>query len=187
MGGTTRGTVLRNGRFRRKGAVAGLVLIMAENHCELLPPAPSGLGAGLGGGLCRRCSAGLGALAQRPSGVSKWVRLNVGGTYFLTTRQTLCRDPKSFLYRLCQADPDLDSDKVRASRVSGGLAALVAIRGTHLSTPRMVSGAGTLSPGSWAGGRMALGPLIKSLSLCLSCSSLEEKGPGFAVALLSSP
>ncbi|CAO2642129.1 BTB/POZ domain-containing protein KCTD5 [Lemmus lemmus] len=84
---------------------------MAENHCELLPPAPSGLGAGLGGGLCRRCSAGLGALAHRPSGVSKWVRLNVGGTYFLTTRQTLCRDPKSFLYRLCQADPDLDSDK----------------------------------------------------------------------------
>uniref|UniRef100_A0A8C0ACI6 Potassium channel tetramerization domain containing 5 n=1 Tax=Bos mutus grunniens TaxID=30521 RepID=A0A8C0ACI6_BOSMU len=84
---------------------------MAENHCELLPPAPGGLGAGLGGGLCRRCSAGLGALAQRPGSVSKWVRLNVGGTYFLTTRQTLCRDPKSFLYRLCQADPDLDSDK----------------------------------------------------------------------------
>ncbi|XP_055753348.1 BTB/POZ domain-containing protein KCTD5-like isoform X2 [Salvelinus fontinalis] len=44
-------------------------------------------------------------------GASKWVRLNVGGTYFLTTRQTLCRDSKSFLYRLCQADPDLDSDK----------------------------------------------------------------------------
>uniref|UniRef100_A0A2K5HHV9 Potassium channel tetramerisation-type BTB domain-containing protein n=1 Tax=Colobus angolensis palliatus TaxID=336983 RepID=A0A2K5HHV9_COLAP len=85
---------------------------MAENHCELLPPARGGLGAGLGGGLCRRCSAGLGALAQRPGSVSKWVRLNVGGTYFLTTRQTLCRDPKSFLYRLCQADPDLDSDKV---------------------------------------------------------------------------
>ncbi|KAK2504404.1 hypothetical protein MC885_020138 [Smutsia gigantea] len=84
---------------------------MAENHCELLPPAPGGLGAGLGGGLCRRCSAGSGALAQRPGSVSKWVRLNVGGTYFLTTRQTLCRDPKSFLYRLCQADPDLDSDK----------------------------------------------------------------------------
>lgn len=43
---------------------------------------------------------------------SKWVRLNVGGTYFLSTRQTLCRDPKSFLFRLCQAEPDLDSDKV---------------------------------------------------------------------------
>nr|XP_011746568.1 BTB/POZ domain-containing protein KCTD5 [Macaca nemestrina] len=91
---------------------------MAENHCDLLPPARGGLGAGLGGGLCRRCSAGLGALAQRPGSVSKWVRLNVGGTYFLTTRQTLCRDPKSFLYRLCQADPDLDSDKVRAARAS---------------------------------------------------------------------
>ncbi|KAG8506390.1 BTB/POZ domain-containing protein KCTD5, partial [Galemys pyrenaicus] len=102
------------GRFRR-GAVPGLAGIMAEDRCELLPPAPGGLGAGLGGGLCRRCSAGLGALAQRPGGVSKWVRLNVGGTYFLTTRQTLCRDPKSFLYRLCQADPDLDSDKVEAA------------------------------------------------------------------------
>lgn len=96
--------------------MAGFAGIMAENHCELLPPAPSGLGAGLGGGLCRcYCSVGLGALAQRAGGVSKWVRLNVGGTYFLTTRQTLCRDPKSFLYRLCQADPDLDSDKVRAA------------------------------------------------------------------------
>lgn len=42
---------------------------------------------------------------------SRWVRLNVGGTYFITTKQTLCRDPKSFLYRLCQDDPDLDSDK----------------------------------------------------------------------------
>ncbi|XP_069011925.1 BTB/POZ domain-containing protein KCTD5 isoform X2 [Embiotoca jacksoni] len=51
----------------------------------------------------RHMSAGVGA--------SKWIRLNVGGTYFLTTRQTLCRDPKSFLYRLSQADPELDSDK----------------------------------------------------------------------------
>ncbi|XP_028844728.1 BTB/POZ domain-containing protein KCTD2 [Denticeps clupeoides] len=42
---------------------------------------------------------------------SRWVRLNVGGTYFVTTKQTLCREPKSFLYRLCQDDPDLDSDK----------------------------------------------------------------------------
>lgn len=43
---------------------------------------------------------------------TQWVRLNVGGTYFLTTKTTLCRDPKSFLYRLCQEDPDLNSDKV---------------------------------------------------------------------------
>lgn len=89
---------------------------MAENHCELLQPATGGLGAGLVGNLCRRCSAGFGTLAQRPGSMSKWVRLNVGGTYFLTTRQTLCRDPKSFLYRLCQADPDLDSDKVRSAQ-----------------------------------------------------------------------
>ncbi|XP_077407187.1 BTB/POZ domain-containing protein KCTD2 [Vanacampus margaritifer] len=41
----------------------------------------------------------------------RWVRLNVGGTYFVSTRQTLCREPKSFLFRLCQDHPDLDSDK----------------------------------------------------------------------------
>lgn len=43
---------------------------------------------------------------------SKWVKLNVGGTYFVTTRSTLCRDTKSFLCRLCQEDPSLESDKV---------------------------------------------------------------------------
>ena len=41
-----------------------------------------------------------------------WVKLNVGGTMYQTTRSTLCRDPLSFLYRLCQEDPDLNSDKV---------------------------------------------------------------------------
>ncbi|CAJ1080851.1 BTB/POZ domain-containing protein KCTD5-like [Xyrichtys novacula] len=62
----------------------------------------------------RRCLAHSPAEKSISSGVgaaSKWIRLNVGGTYFLTTRQTLCRDPKSFLYRLSQADPELDSDK----------------------------------------------------------------------------
>lgn len=41
----------------------------------------------------------------------QWVRLNVGGTIFLTTKTTLARDPKSFLYRLCQEDSDLISDR----------------------------------------------------------------------------
>lgn len=45
---------------------------------------------------------------------NQWVKLNVGGTYFLTTKTTLCRDQKSFLYRLCQDDPDLNSDKDEA-------------------------------------------------------------------------
>ncbi|XP_029442969.1 BTB/POZ domain-containing protein KCTD17 [Rhinatrema bivittatum] len=40
---------------------------------------------------------------------SKWVRLNVGGTVFITTRQTLCREQKSFLCRLCQ-EADLQSE-----------------------------------------------------------------------------
>ncbi|XP_062458658.1 BTB/POZ domain-containing protein KCTD17 isoform X2 [Pezoporus occidentalis] len=46
-----------------------------------------------------------------PSGThAKWVRLNVGGTVFLTTRQTLCREQKSFLCRLCQGE-ELQSDR----------------------------------------------------------------------------
>lgn len=54
------------------------------------------------------------AAAGSGVGGSKWVRLNVGGTYFVSTRQTLCREPKSFLCRLCcQEGPELGSDKVR--------------------------------------------------------------------------
>lgn len=41
----------------------------------------------------------------------QWVRLNVGGTHFLTTKTTLSGDPNSFLFRLCQ-DSELISDRV---------------------------------------------------------------------------
>ncbi|CAF4845877.1 unnamed protein product [Pieris macdunnoughi] len=41
----------------------------------------------------------------------QWVKLNVGGTYFLTTKTTLSRDTNSFLYRLVQEDSDLISDR----------------------------------------------------------------------------
>ena len=44
--------------------------------------------------------------------LTKWVKLNVGGQQFITTYSTLCKYPKSFLYRLCQEHPDLNSDKV---------------------------------------------------------------------------
>lgn len=46
----------------------------------------------------------------------KWVRLNVGGTVFLTTRQTLLKEQTSFLYRLCQQQ-DLHSDTVSPARI----------------------------------------------------------------------
>ncbi|XP_055709813.1 BTB/POZ domain-containing protein KCTD5 [Phlebotomus papatasi] len=49
-------------------------------------------------------------LMENHSG-NQWVKLNVGGTYFLTTKTTLSRDPSSFLSRLIQEDSDLISDK----------------------------------------------------------------------------
>lgn len=42
----------------------------------------------------------------------QWVKLNVGGTCFLTTKTTLSRDPNSFLSRLILEDSDLISDRV---------------------------------------------------------------------------
>lgn len=55
------------------------------------------------------------SIDSKPNGLSsskQWVKLNVGGTYFLTTKTTLSRDPNSFLYRLCKEDSDLISDRV---------------------------------------------------------------------------
>ena len=59
-----------------------------------------------------RMEAGEAAPPAGAGGWGKWVRLNVGGTVFLTTRQTLCREQKSFLSRLCQGE-ELQSDRVR--------------------------------------------------------------------------
>ncbi|KAM8837579.1 BTB/POZ domain-containing protein KCTD5 isoform 6-T6 [Spinachia spinachia] len=55
-------------------------------------------------------SLGNGSVINPRAGSNgKWVRLNVGGTVFLTTRQTLLKEQTSFLYRLCQQQ-DLHSD-----------------------------------------------------------------------------
>ncbi|XP_061912176.1 BTB/POZ domain-containing protein KCTD5 isoform X6 [Entelurus aequoreus] len=55
-------------------------------------------------------SVGNGSVINPAGGSNgKWVRLNVGGTVFLTTRQTLLKEQTSFLYRLCQQQ-DLHSD-----------------------------------------------------------------------------
>lgn len=50
----------------------------------------------------------------KKQGTDQWIKLNVGGQYFLTTKTTLSRDPNSFLSRLIQEDCDLISDKVSA-------------------------------------------------------------------------
>jgi hypothetical protein len=63
-------------------------------------------------------SSSIGGAVQPPSDLKgKFVRLNVGGTLFLTTKTTLCRDPKSFLCRLCQEESDLISYKVRKGSI----------------------------------------------------------------------
>uniref|UniRef100_A0A8B9V091 Potassium channel tetramerization domain containing 2 n=1 Tax=Anas zonorhyncha TaxID=75864 RepID=A0A8B9V091_9AVES len=73
-------------------------------------PGPAPVAGGVPGPPSPR-SAAPGVSGTGPA-ASKWVRLNVGGTYFVSTRQTLCREPKSFLCRLCCQDgPELGSDK----------------------------------------------------------------------------
>lgn len=43
----------------------------------------------------------------------EWIKLNVGGTRFITTRTTLSKDTNSFFYRLIQDENDLQTDMVR--------------------------------------------------------------------------
>ncbi|XP_014636452.1 PREDICTED: BTB/POZ domain-containing protein KCTD17 isoform X1 [Ceratotherium simum simum] len=61
-------------------------------------------------GRALRMEAAEAAPPAGAGGWGKWVRLNVGGTVFLTTRQTLCREQKSFLSRLCRGE-ELQSDR----------------------------------------------------------------------------
>ena len=46
------------------------------------------------------------------NGVDQWVKLNVGGVVFCTTKTTLAKDPNSFLCRLVKDDCDLSSHRV---------------------------------------------------------------------------
>ena len=60
------------------------------------------------------CLSGSDISLMRKFGGSKWIKINVGGQVFMTTRTTLCRDPNSMLYRLihCQDDGEqVQSDK----------------------------------------------------------------------------
>ena len=46
---------------------------------------------------------------------AEWVRLNIGGQYFVTTKTTLCKNAHSFFFKLLQDDPSvgLITDKVK--------------------------------------------------------------------------
>lgn len=63
------------------------------------------------GGTALQCIGNGSVINPNGGNNGKWVRLNVGGTVFLTTRQTLLKEQTSFLYRLCQQQ-DLHSDTV---------------------------------------------------------------------------
>lgn len=65
------------------------------------------------GSMAEERDAGSTSFSQRMSSRDEWVRLNVGGTVFQTTKTTLCRENAGFLARLCQDDPDLPSLKVK--------------------------------------------------------------------------
>lgn len=46
---------------------------------------------------------------------NEWIKLNVGGCYYKTTKSTLCRFPDSFLARLCHDNNALKSQKVNCT------------------------------------------------------------------------
>uniref|UniRef100_A0AAV2LR99 Potassium channel tetramerisation-type BTB domain-containing protein n=1 Tax=Knipowitschia caucasica TaxID=637954 RepID=A0AAV2LR99_KNICA len=85
-----------------------------------------GLTQGGGQGLSQGHNQGLSqgnSVGNSAGNSGKWVRLNVGGTVFLTTRHTLLKEQTSFLYRLCQQQ-DLHSDTVSPALLCGHRRAL---------------------------------------------------------------
>lgn len=52
---------------------------------------------------------------------TEWVRLNIGGRYFVSTKTTLCKYSNSFFYKLLQDDPSitLTTDKVMSNAIKG--------------------------------------------------------------------
>jgi len=64
-------------------------------------------GAAQGKTKCNGTTEDNGNMADRRG---EWVRLNVGGTHFLTTRSTLCKDPQSLLCKLLQGTSPLLAD-----------------------------------------------------------------------------
>ncbi|XP_037547263.1 BTB/POZ domain-containing protein KCTD5 isoform X2 [Nematolebias whitei] len=87
-----------NNNNNNKDSEAGESATSATNAAEPGGTAPQSVGNGV-----------RSVITPNGGTNGKWVRLNVGGTVFLTTRQTLLKEQTSFLYRLCQQQ-DLHSD-----------------------------------------------------------------------------
>ena len=54
----------------------------------------------------------FGDLSKSKTNQASWVKLNVGGQIFLTTKTTLTKEPNNFLSRLCNEEADLPTDRV---------------------------------------------------------------------------
>lgn len=52
-------------------------------------------------------SSSVSASAAAGKKTAEWVRLNIGGQYFVTTKTTLCRNAHSFFFKLLQDDPSV--------------------------------------------------------------------------------
>eukprot|EP00795_Rhopilema_esculentum_P009067 gene9067-16718_t len=53
----------------------------------------------------------FGDLSKSKTNQASWVKLNVGGKIFLTTKTTLTKEPNNFLSRLCNEEADLPTDR----------------------------------------------------------------------------